>query len=259
MKTSSQLFTHQKPHAALSHILPKNAGRDASGVVSVRHRGTRQKRFYRTIDFKRDKFDVMGKIESVEYDPNRNAHISLVKYTDGEMRYILAPLGIRVGDQIMSSDTADIAIGNSLPIANIPVGIEIHNIEIYPSQGAKMVRSAGAFATIVAKEGDHAQVKLSSGEVRKLMGRCRATIGRVGNIGHKDEVIGKAGRNILMGIRPTVRGTAQNPRSHPHGGGEGRSGEGMHPKTPWGKKARGVRTRNRRKWTTKLIISRRPR
>lgn len=259
MKTSSQLFTKQKPHASLSKILPKNAGRDVSGVVSVRHRGTRQKRYYRTIDFRRDKFDIVGRIESVEYDPNRNAHICLVKYADGEMRYILAPLGIQIGADVMSSDTADINIGNSLPLANIPVGIEIHNVELHPGQGAKMVRSAGSFATIVAKEGTYAHVKLSSGEVRQLAAACRASIGRVGNIGHKDEIIGKAGRNILMGIRPTVRGTAQNPRSHPHGGGEGRSGEGMHPKTPWGKKARGVRTRNRRKWTTKFIISRRPR
>ncbi|MBP6993812.1 50S ribosomal protein L2 [Candidatus Woesebacteria bacterium] len=259
MKTSSQLFTRQKPHASLSKILPKHAGRDSSGVVSVRHRGTRQKRYYRTIDFKRNKFDVMGRVETVEYDPNRNAHICLIKYADGEMRYIIAPLGIQVGNDVMSSDTAEISVGNSLPLSNIPVGIEIHNVELHPGQGAKMIRSAGLFATIVAKDGDHAHVKLSSGEVRKLTGRCRATIGRVGNVGHKDEEVGKAGRNILRGIRPTVRGVAQNPRSHPHGGGEGRSGEGMHPKTPWGKKARGVRTRNARKWTKKLIISQRPR
>ncbi len=259
MKSTTQQFTRQKPHASLSKILPKHAGRDVTGVVSVRHRGTRHKRYFRTIDFKRDKFDIVGRVETVEYDPNRNAHISLVKYQDGEVRYIIAPMNIEIGSEVISSDTADIKKGNSLPLSNIPVGIEIHNIELYPGQGAKMVRSAGAFATIVAKEGDFANVKLSSGEVRKLKGSCRATIGRVGNINHKDEVVGKAGRNILRGIRPTVRGTAQNPRSHPHGGGEGRSGEGMHAKTPWGKKARGVRTRNKRKWTTKLIISRRPR
>lgn len=259
MKTTSRRFTRQRPTHSLTTILPKRAGRDVTGVVSVRHRGTRHKRYYRTIDFRRDKFDVVGRIESIEYDPNRNAHISLVKYADGELRYILSPLNISVGDEIISAQEADIKKGNALPLASIPVGIEIHNIELYPGQGAKMVRSAGSFATIIAKEADTALVKLSSGEVRKMSGRCRATVGRVGNIGHKDEVVGRAGRNILRGIRPTVRGTAQNPRSHPHGGGEGRSGEGMHAKTPWGKKARGFRTRNKRKWTSKLIISRRPR
>lgn len=259
METTSKLFTHQKPHAGLTHILPKHAGRDMSGVVTTRHRGARQKRYYRTIDFKRDKFNVEGVVESIEYDPNRTSYISLVKYDDGEKRYILTPVGIETGAVVVSSDVADIKVGNSLPLRNIPVGIEIHNIEIVPGQGAKLVRSAGAFATVVAKDGEHVDLKLSSGEVRRFVGICRATIGRVSNITHKDEVIGKAGRKIHMGIRPTVRGVAMNPRSHPHGGGEGRSGEGMHPKTPWGKPARGVRTRNPRKWTSKLIISRRPR
>lgn len=259
MKSTSQKFTHQKPHASLVRILPKHAGRDVSGVVSVRHRGTRHKRYYRVIDFKRDKVDVAGIVMSVEYDPNRNAHISLVRYADGEFRYIVAPLNLQVGTQIISSSQADIAIGNALPLSNIPVGTEIHCLELHPGQGAKLVRSAGSFASVIAKDDKHVQVKLSSGEVRKIPSVCKATIGRVGNVGHKDEIVGTAGRNIRRGIRPTVRGTAQNPRSHPHGGGEGRSGEGMHPKTPWGKKARGVRTRNPRKWTKKLIISRRSR
>ncbi len=259
MRTTSQRFTSQSPHKLLTTILPKRAGRDASGVVSVRHRGSRHKRYFRIIDFKRDKYDIVGRVETIEYDPNRNAHISLVRYADGELRYILAPLNITVGDEVVSSESADIRKGNALPLSNIPVGIEIHSIELHPGQGAKLVRSAGSFATIIAKESGSALVKLASGEVRKMSDRCRATIGRVGNIGHKDEIVGKAGRNIRRGIRPTVRGTAQNPRSHPHGGGEGRSGEGMHSKTPWGKKARGVRTRNKRKWTSKLIISRRPR
>lgn len=259
MKTTSQLFTKQKPQKSLITVLGKHAGRDVSGTVSVRHRGNRQKRYYRHIDFKRDKFGVSAIVESVEYDPNRNAHISLVKYSDAEYRYIISPDGLKVGDSIMSSDDAEIKVGNCLPMGKIPVGIEVHNIEIHAGQGAKFARAAGVFAMIVARDGDLVQVKLGSGEVRKFNALARATVGRVSNISHKDEIIGKAGRKILMGWRPTVRGTAQNPRSHPHGGGEGRSGEGMHPKTPWGKQARGVRTRNRRKWTKSLIISARPR
>ncbi len=259
MATTKTQFTHQKPHAALSAILKKHAGRDVSGKVSVRHRGTRQKRYFRTIDFRRDKRGIPAGVMTIEYDPNRNAHISLLKYTDGEMRYIVSPNTLRVGDQVIASEKAEIQVGNALPLKSIPTGIEIHNIEIFPGQGAKLVRSAGSFAMVIAKEDDGILVKLMSGEVRKFSPESYATIGRVGNIGHKDEIIGKAGRSILMGIRPTVRGTAQNPRSHPHGGGEGRSGEGMHPKTPWGRPARGVRTRNRRKWTSKLIVTKRPR
>jgi len=257
MTTTSILFTHQKPHAALTKLLPKHASRDTTGTVSVRHRGSRQKRYYRTIDFRRDKLDMTAIVTTIEYDPNRNAFISLVKYQDGEYRYIISPVGIEIGTVIVSSNTPDIKTGNSLPLGNVPVGIEIHNIEIYPGQGAKIARSAGTFASVIAKEGGYAHVKLSSGEIRKISELCRATIGRVSNIEHKDEIIGKAGRIIHMGLRPVVRGTAMNPRSHPHGGGEGRSGEGMHPKTPWGKPARGVRTRNPRKGSKKLIISRR--
>lgn len=258
MKKKS-VITHHRPHAPLTSILKKRSGRDSSGHVSMRHQGGRQKRLYRQIDFKRDKRGIYADVKTIEYDPNRNSHISLVQYQDGEMRYIVAPLNLKVGDQVIASEKAEIQVGNALPLKSIPIGIEIHNVELFPGQGAKFVRSAGSFATIIAKEDNGVHVKLMSGEVRLFSPEGYATIGRVGNIGHKDEVIGKAGRSRLMGIRPTVRGTAQNPRSHPHGGGEGRSGEGMHPKTPWGKQARGVRTRNPRKWTSKLIISKRPR
>jgi large subunit ribosomal protein L2 len=227
--------------------------------VSVRHRGSRHKRLYRHIDFRRDKKDVVATVVSIEYDPNRNSHISLVKYSDGEVRYIVHPEGLRIGDTIVSSDTADIAVGNAMPLSRIPIGTEVHNIEVIPGQGAKMVRSAGSFAVVIAHDGEYSHVKLTSGEVKRFRSQAMATIGRVGNSGHKDEKNIKAGRNIRLGWRPTVRGTAMNPRSHPHGGGEGRSGEGMHPKTPWGKPARGGRTRHPKKWTNKLIISNRPR
>jgi len=259
MTVTTKQYSSQKPTKSLVTLLKKHAGRDVSGQVSISHRGHRQKRYYRQIDFKRDKLDMTANVVSVEYDPNRNAHISLIRYTDGEVRYIINAVGLNIGDTVSSSDTAPIKVGNCLPLSKIPTGIEIHNLEIHPGQGAKLIRSAGAFATIVAHDKGKAQVKLNSGEVKLFSDQVRATIGRVSNIVHKDEIIGKAGRKILMGIRPTVRGTAQNPRSHPHGGGEGRSGEGMHPKTPWGKPARGVRTRNKRKWTKSLIISARPR
>ena len=247
----------QNPEKKLTSILKKHSGRDSTGSVSVRHQGGRQKRYYRHVDFKRDKRDMIAKIETIEYDPNRNAHIALAAYKDGEKRYVLHPADLKIGDSIIASEKADVKIGNSLPLKNIPVGIEVHNIEIYPGKGGAMVRGAGTFASVVAKEGAYVNIKLSSGELRKFQDNCWATVGRVGNIEHKYEKIGKAGRNILMGIRPTVRGTAQNPRSHPHGGGEGRSGEGMHPKTPWGKPARGKKTRTKNKWSNKFIIKRR--
>ncbi|MFA9288828.1 MAG: 50S ribosomal protein L2 [Weeksellaceae bacterium] len=245
------------PEKGLTVILKKHSGRDSTGTISVRHQGGRQKRYYRIIDFKRDKFDMKGTVLRIEYDPNRNAHIALIQYEDGEKRYILHPNTLAIGDTVISAEQADIKVGNALPLNNIPVGIEVHNVELYPGQGGLMVRGAGTFAMVVAKDGVHVHLKLSSGEVRKFPLRCWATIGRVGNIEHKDRIIGKAGRKILMGIRPTVRGTAQNPRSHPHGGGEGRSGEGMHPKTPWGKPAKGTRTRSKKKWSKALIIKRR--
>lgn len=250
-------ISNSKPDKKLSVILKKKSGRDNTGTISVRHQGGRQKRYYRIIDFKRNKKDISGEVVQIEFDPNRNSHIALVKYEDGEKRYILSPKGIKEGDVVISSDQADIKVGNAMLLKNIPVGIEIHNIELYPGQGGVMIRGAGTFATVLSKEENYVQVKLVSGEIRKILENCVATIGRVGNVGHKDEIIGKAGRKILMGIRPTVRGTAQNPRSHPHGGGEGRSGEGMHSKTPWGKPARGKRTRSKKKWTKKLIVTRR--
>jgi large subunit ribosomal protein L2 len=249
--------TTSKPEKSLTVILKKHSGRDASGRVSVRHQGGRQKRYYRLIDFRRDKKNIEGSVVNIEYDPNRNAHIALIQYKDGEKRYILHPKDLKVGDKITSRVDAEIKTGNALALKNIPVGIQIHNVELYPGQGGKIVRGAGAAASVIAKEGDFVHIKLPSGEVRKFLGDCFATVGIVGNIEHKDEVIGRAGRNRLMGVRPTVRGTAQNPRSHPHGGGEGKSGEGMHPKTPWGKPARGKKTRNKKKWSNKLIVKRR--
>lgn len=250
-------LSQTKPEKSLVTILKKKSGRDNSGTISVRHQGKRQKRYYRVIDFKRDKVDTKAVVKQIEYDPNRNAHIAKVQYEDGEYRYILLPKDLNVGDGIVSSENADIKPGNALPLKNIPVGIEIHNVELYPTQGGAMIRGAGTFATVIAKDDTYAQIKLSSGEIRKVLKTCKATIGRVGNSEHKEKEMGNAGRKRRLGIRPTVRGTAQNPRSHPHGGGEGRSGEGMHPKTPWGKPAKGKRTRSKKKWSKKLIVSRR--
>lgn len=246
-----------EPVKGLTLILKKHSGRDNSGKISVRHQGGRQKRLYRVIDFKRDKKNIEGTVIGIEYDPNRNADIALVEYKDKEKRYILHPKDLKVGDTVMAGDSAEISIGNALPLKNIPIGTQIHNVEVYPGQGGKMIRGAGTFASIVAKDEEYVHLKLSSGEIRKFLEDCAATVGMVGNVAKKDENLRKAGRRILMGIRPTVRGTAQNPRSHPHGGGEGRSGQGMHPKTPWGKPAMGKRTRNKKKWSSKLIIKRR--
>lgn len=246
-----------KPIRNLVTILKKHSGRDNSGSITVRHQGGRQKRFYREIDFKRNKFDIEGEVIRIETDPNRNCFIALIKYSDGELRYILQPNGLKPGNKVISSKSADIKTGNSLPLKNIPIGISVHNIELYPGKGGQMIRSAGTSATIIAQEEKYTQIKLPSGELRKFINEGWATVGQVGNIKKKDEIIGNAGRKILMGIRPTVRGTAQNPRSHPHGGGEGRSGEGMHPKTPWGKPARGKRTRKKNRWSSSLIVQRR--
>lgn len=246
-----------EPVKSLIKILKKHAGRDSTGSISVRHRGSRQKRYYRIIDFRRDKRDMKAKVLRIEKDPNRNAYIALVRYEDGTLRYILQPLGLKKGDEIIAGEKVEIKPGNALPLKNIPLGISVHNIELYPGSGGQIVRGAGTTAVVVAKEEKYVHLKLPSGEVRKFLAECYATVGQVGNIGHKEEIIGKAGRKILMGIRPTVRGTAQNPRSHPHGGGEGRSGEGMHPKTPWGKLAKGGKTRKKHKWSDKLIVKKR--
>jgi large subunit ribosomal protein L2 len=247
----SDLFSSTKPIKKLRVILKKHSGRDNSGTISVRHQGGRQKRYYRIIDFKRDKRDVVGVVQRTEYDPNRNAHIALIKYEDGELRYILHPKDVAVGTKILSADTVEVVAGNATALKNIPVGVQVHNVEMYPQQGGTIIRSAGSAASVVAKDGGYVQLKLPSGEVRKFFENSWATIGQ------KYEKIGSAGRKRRMGIRPTVRGVAQNPRSHPHGGGEGRSGEGMIPKTPWGKKARGKITRNKYAWSKKLIVSKR--
>lgn len=241
----------------LKLILKKHAGRNNQGRITVRHQGRRQKRYYRIIDFKRDKRNIEGKIISIEYDPNRTANIALIEYADGEKRYILCPDGLKIGDKIIAGENVEIKAGNSLPLKNIPIGVNVHNIELYPGKGGQIVKSAGASATIIGKDDKYIHLKLPSGEKRKIFDNCYATIGQVSNISHKFEKLGRAGRKILMGIKPTVRGTAQNPRSHPHGGGEGRVGEGMHPKTPWGKPARGKKTRKKSLWSDKFIIKRR--
>lgn len=242
----------------LKQILPKKSGRDSAGRVSVRHQGGRQKRFLRVIDWKRDKLNIPGEVIAIEYDPNRTADVALVQYPDGEKRYILHPEGLKVGDQVISGERVEIKVGNTLPLGNIPVGIVVHNIELHPGRGAQLVRSAGASATVSAQENNYTYLKITSGEIRKILARSLATVGQVGNIDWENVTIGKAGRKRHMGIRPTVRGVAQNPRSHPHGGGEGRSGIGMpSPKTPWGKPTLGKRTRKKKKYSNKYIIKRR--
>jgi len=256
MITHSVLKT-MDPQKSLTTILKKHSGRDSSGQMSVRHQGGRQKRYYRHIDFKRDKKDIKAKVLQIEYDPNRTANIALVEYEDGERRYIVHVQGLVAGDMIIASEKADIKPGNAIKLASIPLGTQIHNIELYPGRGGQIVKSAGSYAVVIAKEGKYANVKLPSKEVRKIPLESLATIGQISNAEHKLRVIGKAGRNRLMGIRPTVRGVAQNPRSHPHGGGEGRSGTGMHPKTPTGKIAMGGKTRHRKKWSSKLIVKKR--
>jgi len=239
----------------LLKLNPKSSGRNSSGKITVRHRGGRQKRFLRQIDWKRNIFDIPAKVVSIEYDPNRTADIALLVYANGQKSFILAPIDLKVGDQVISSETAEIKPGNSCLLKNIPVGIAIHNLEIRPGKGAQIVRSAGNHALIQSKEEGKILVKLPSGEIRLFKPDARATIGSLSNVEHKQEKLGKAGRKRHMGFRPTVRGTAQHPDSHPHGGGEGRSGVGMkHPKTPWGKPARGKKTRKKKKYSNKLII-----
>ena len=249
---------HATPEKSLVEVLKKKAGRNSYGRITVRHQGGGNKKKYRIIDFKRDKTDMPAEVLRLEYDPNRTAFIALVQYADGEKRYILAPAGLKAGDKVESSATADIKPGNCLPIANIPVGTVIHNIELYPGRGAQLVRSAGVAAQLMAKEGNMAQVRLPSGEYRKVRMECKATIGQVGNIDHGNIHIGKAGRTRHMGIRPTVRGSVMNPCDHPHGGGEGKSPVGRPgPVTPWGKPALGYKTRKTKNPTDKFIVKRR--
>ena len=247
-----------KPERSLVETLKKNAGRNSYGHITVRHRGGGNKRKYRIIDFKRQKLDMSATVERIEYDPNRSAFIALIKYEDATLSYILAPNGLKAGDVVISSANADIKPGNCLPIANIPVGTVIHNVELQPGHGAQLVRSAGTAAQLMAKEGDLAQVRLPSGEVRYVRTNCVATIGQVGNLDHENVHIGKAGRTRHMGIRPTVRGSVMNPCDHPHGGGEGRSPIGRSgPVTPWGKPALGYKTRKTKNPTDKFIVKRR--
>ena len=244
-----------KPERSLVEVLKKHAGRNSYGRITVRHKGGGNRRKYRIIDFKRDKVDVEATVLRLEYDPNRSANIALVEYADGERRYILAPVGLAAGDKVISSENADIKPGNTLPISAIPVGTVIHNIEIYPGKGGQLVRSAGVAAQLMAKEGTHAQVRLPSGEVRKVPMNARATVGQVGNTDHENVRIGKAGRQRHLGIRPSVRGVVMNPVDHPHGGGEGRSPVGMPaPMSPWGKPTQGVKTRKNRKYSDKMIV-----
>ena len=247
-----------KPERALTETLQKHAGRNSYGRITVRHRGGGNKRKYRIIDFKRDKHDMFATVLRLEYDPNRSANIALLEYEDGERRYILAPVGLNAGDKVESGAKADIKVGNALPIANIPVGTIIHNIELHPGNGAQLVRSAGTAAQLMAKEGGDAQIRMPSGEVRIVRTNCYATIGQVGNIEHENINIGKAGRKRHMGWRPTVRGSVMNPNDHPHGGGEGRAPVGRPgPVTPWGKPAMGYKTRKGKNPTNKFIVKRR--
>ena len=249
---------HAKPQKELVEVLKKHSGRNSYGRITVRHQGGGNRKKYRVIDFKRDKMDVPATVLRLEYDPNRSAYIALVEYTDGERRYILAPVGLNVGDTVLSSAAADIKPGNALPLANIPVGTVIHNIELYPGKGAQLVRSAGVAAQLMAKENGMATVRLPSGEYRKVRLNCIACIGQVGNVDHANIAVGKAGRKRHMGIRPTVRGSVMNPCDHPHGGGEGKAPVGRPgPVTPWGKPAMGYNTRKKKNATDKFIVKRR--
>jgi large subunit ribosomal protein L2 len=246
-------ITTKEPYKPLLEPQKRQAGRNGDGRITVRHRGGGEKQHYRRIDFKRDKLGVPARLATIEYDPNRSARIGLLHYRDGEKRYMLLPHGLKVGDVVIAGPDAEARVGNALPIANIPLGTTIHNIELVPGKGGQIVRSAGAAAQLLAKEGDWAQVRLPSGEVRRLPIRCMATVGQVSNLDHENQNLGKAGRARHMGRRPETRGVAMTPRDHPHGGGEGKSPTGMPPKTPWGKPAMGYRTR-RNQTTDRLIV-----
>ena len=249
-------ITKKKPEKSLLVTLKKKAGRNNQGRITVRHRGGGSRRKLRIIDFKRDRIGVAAEVLAIEYDPNRSARIALVQYPEEEKRYILAPLGLAVGQSVMSGPDAEMKVGNALPIGRIPVGSMIHNIELQPGKGAQIVRSAGSAALVVGREDRYTLVRLPSGEVRRILNVCMATVGQVGNVDHRNEKLGKAGRSRWRGRRPSVRGAAMSPRDHPHGGGEGRNPRGMNPKTPWGKPALGHKTRTN-KVSDKMIVSRR--
>jgi large subunit ribosomal protein L2 len=249
-------ITRSTPERSLVVRVRKNGGRNNRGRITVRHRGGGHKRRYRLIDFRRDKLNVPAKVVSVEYDPNRSARICLLNYADGEKRYILHPVGLRVGDEVIASNAADIKPGNSMELLSTPLGTHVHNVELSNGRGGQLCRSAGTYAQVMAKEGGYVLLRLPSGELRQVWGKNRATIGQVGNTDHENIVLGKAGRSRWLGRRPTVRGTAMNPVDHPHGGGEGRS-KGRHPVTPWGKPTKGYRTRSTKKGSSKFIVKRR--
>ena len=254
---TSDDVTRTEPERALVRVLRKRGGRNAQGRITVRHRGGGHKRLYRLIDFKRDKFGIPARVHSIEYDPNRSARIALLVYADGEKRYVIAPLGLQVGDTVMSGPEAEVRVGNALPLELIPLGTLVHNVELYPGRGGQLARSAGTSAQVLAKEGKYVTLRLPSGEIRLVRRECMATVGQVGNVDHGNIKLGKAGRKRWLGFRPTVRGSAMTPRDHPHGGGEGRSPIGMPgPKSPWGKRTLGVKTR-RNKVTDRYIVRRR--
>jgi large subunit ribosomal protein L2 len=250
-------ITTNEPHKPLVENLHRSGGRNNHGELTSWWRGGGHKRLYRIIDFKRDKKDIPGKVSTIEYDPNRSARIALVTYSDGEKRYILQPLGLKVGDAVIAGDNVDILPGNALPLKNIPLGTMLHNVELKPGKGGQIARSAGSSVQLVAKEGDYASVKMPSGEIRHIAMVCYATVGQVGNIDHENVSIGKAGRNRWLGKRPHNRGVVMNPVDHPHGGGEGKTSGGRHPVSPWGLPTKGYKTRNR-KQTDKFIVQRRP-
>lgn len=247
-----------KPEKSLLKSFQQSGGRNNNGRITVRYRGGGHKRLYRTIDFKRNKFGIPAKVASLEYDPNRTARIALLNYADGEKRYILAPHGLVIGDVLLSGSGVDVRTGNAIPLMEMPLGVVVHNIEMRPGKGAQLARSAGASAQVMGREGAYVQIRLSSGEMRKILGTCMATVGQVGNLDHNNISIGKAGRSRWMGTRPHVRGVVMNPVDHPHGGGEGKSGQGNpHPVSPWGQPTKGYKTRSKKNPTSKMIISRR--
>ncbi len=249
-------ITETRPNKKLTKGKKRSSGRNSDGHITSRHRGQGHKRRYRLIDFKRDKFDVPARVATIEYDPNRSANIALLHYADGEKRYILAPVGLKVDSHVLAGEKVDVRVGNAMPIANIPLGTQVHNVELKPGKGGQLVRSAGASAQIMAKEGKHTTIRMPSGEMRMVLSTCMATIGQVGNADQSNIKLGKAGRSRWLGVRPQTRGTAMNPVDHPHGGGEGRN-KGRHPVSPWGWPTKGAKTRKRNKDTNRLIVSRR--
>lgn len=256
-KLSTEELTKKEPEKSLLAVKKKHSGRNAQGKITVRHKGGGNRRKYRIIDFKRNKDNIPAKVVAIEYDPNRTAYIALLSYADGEKRYIIAPVGLKVGDVLMSGSGVEIKVGNNLPLSDIPVGSLVHNIELEPKRGGQLARSAGAEVQLMAKEGNYATLRLPSGEMRKVLLNCRATIGTVGNLDHELVSVGKAGRTRHMGVRPTVRGVVMNPNDHPHGGGEGKSPVGMKsPVTPWGKPALGLKTRKKKNRSNRLMVKR---